>query len=97
MNRDNAATALGGFLSAQAHALHVSQRGATKALALAGAVFHHKDDKKGQQDSIQFFLEEHLGYFHHGQTPAIPATTATVTALVSGLCIKTCISFTWES
>ncbi|KAG1765072.1 hypothetical protein EV702DRAFT_1051139 [Suillus placidus] len=55
--------ALGGSSSAQARALHVSQRGAAKALALAGTVFHHKDDKKGQQDSIRFFLEAHLGYF----------------------------------
>ncbi|KAG1853184.1 hypothetical protein DFJ58DRAFT_728297 [Suillus subalutaceus] len=43
MNRDNAAAALGGSSIAQARALHVSQRGAAKALALAGAVFRHKD------------------------------------------------------
>ncbi|KAG2074964.1 hypothetical protein BDR04DRAFT_1171787 [Suillus decipiens] len=63
MNHDNTAAVLGGSSSVQARALHVSQRGAAKVLALVGAVFRHKDDKKGQQDSIWFFLEAHLGYF----------------------------------
>lgn len=63
MNHDNAAAALGGPSTVQAHVVHVSQGGAAKALALAGSVFHHKDDKKGQQDSLQFFLEAQLGYF----------------------------------
>jgi hypothetical protein len=63
MNRDNAAAALGGPSTAQARAVRVSQGGAAKALALAGSVFRHKDDKKGQQDSLRFFLEAQLGYF----------------------------------
>ncbi|KAG2141308.1 hypothetical protein DEU56DRAFT_755013 [Suillus clintonianus] len=63
MNRDNAAAASGGPSTAQARAVRVSQGGAAKALALAGSVFHHKDDKKGQQDSLRFFLEAQLGYF----------------------------------
>ncbi|KAG1883974.1 hypothetical protein F4604DRAFT_1677148 [Suillus subluteus] len=41
----------------------VSQGGAANALALAGSVFRHKDNKKGQQDSLRFFLEAQLGYF----------------------------------
>ncbi|KAF9233996.1 hypothetical protein BU15DRAFT_53177, partial [Melanogaster broomeanus] len=71
MNRDNMAAAAGGSSSAQARAAQVSQRGATKALSLAGAVFHHKDDKKGQQDSLRCFLETQLGYFCPGPTRAI--------------------------
>ncbi|KAG1864739.1 hypothetical protein DFJ58DRAFT_724711 [Suillus subalutaceus] len=63
MNRDNAAAASGGPSTAQARAVHVSQGGAAKALALAGSVFRHKDNKKGQQDSLRFFLEAQLSYF----------------------------------
>jgi hypothetical protein len=48
MNCDNAAATSGGLFTAQAYAVHVSQGGAAKALALAGSVFRHKDDKKGQ-------------------------------------------------
>ncbi|KIK91178.1 hypothetical protein PAXRUDRAFT_150079 [Paxillus rubicundulus Ve08.2h10] len=48
---------------AASRTVKVSQRGAVKALSLAGAVFRHKDDKKGQQDSLQFFLEANLRYF----------------------------------
>ena len=28
---------------------------------LAGALFRHKDDKKGQQDSFRYFFEEAVG------------------------------------
>ncbi|KAF8587696.1 hypothetical protein K439DRAFT_1614130 [Ramaria rubella] len=47
MNQDNAAAAHGG---------------AIKATSLAGAVFRHKDDKKGQQDSLKYFFKDTLGY-----------------------------------
>ncbi|KAF8592454.1 hypothetical protein K439DRAFT_1610258 [Ramaria rubella] len=47
MNQDNAAATHGG---------------AIKATSLAGAVFCHKDDKKGQQDSLKYFFEDTLGY-----------------------------------
>ncbi|KAF8574953.1 hypothetical protein K439DRAFT_1623944 [Ramaria rubella] len=43
-------------------ATDVSQGGAVKATSLAGTVFHHKDDKKGQQDSLKFFFEDMVGY-----------------------------------
>ena len=29
---------------------------------LAGAVFNHKDNKKGQQDTLQFFFKAKIGY-----------------------------------
>ncbi|KAH7922726.1 hypothetical protein BV22DRAFT_1016713 [Leucogyrophana mollusca] len=67
MNRDNAAAASGGSSEAKSHAVQVSQRGAIKAFNLAGSVFRHKDDKKGQQDSIRFYFEAELGY--HIQWP----------------------------
>ncbi|KAF9233214.1 hypothetical protein BU15DRAFT_54211 [Melanogaster broomeanus] len=69
MNRDNVA-AVASLVGdpdlaslAASRTVKVSQRGAVKALSLAGAVFRHKDDKKGQQDSLRFFLEANLGYF----------------------------------
>ncbi|KAF9218272.1 hypothetical protein BS17DRAFT_672809, partial [Gyrodon lividus] len=64
MNCDNAAATLGDPDSASASCtIKVSQCGAVKALSLAGAVFRHKDDKRGQQDSLQFFLKANLGHF----------------------------------
>ncbi|KAF8836746.1 hypothetical protein BDN67DRAFT_983725 [Paxillus ammoniavirescens] len=41
----------------------VSGCGAVKALDLTGSVFCHKDDKKGQQDSLHYHLKAQLGYF----------------------------------
>jgi hypothetical protein len=52
MNKDNAAAASGGSSSAKQHVIQVSTGGAQKVLELAGAVFQHKDNKKGQQDSL---------------------------------------------
>jgi hypothetical protein len=62
MNRDNAAAAAGGSSSAKVHAAEVSGAGGVKATSLAGAIFNHKDDKKGQQDSVQAFMLVELGY-----------------------------------
>ncbi|KAI0042914.1 hypothetical protein FA95DRAFT_1609803 [Auriscalpium vulgare] len=62
MNCDNAAAAAGGSSSARARATEVSEGGGVKATSLAGAIFHHKDDKKGQQDSLQIFLEASIGF-----------------------------------
>ncbi|KIK77471.1 hypothetical protein PAXRUDRAFT_17481 [Paxillus rubicundulus Ve08.2h10] len=63
MNQDNAAAASSGSSAAVSCALQVSGRGAVKALDLTGSVFRHKDDKKGQQDSLRYYLEAQLGYF----------------------------------
>ncbi|KAF8871626.1 hypothetical protein BD779DRAFT_1680239 [Infundibulicybe gibba] len=61
-NRDNAAAAAGGPSSACDHALEHSQGGAVKLTSLAGALFHHKDNKRGQQDTFRIHFERHLGY-----------------------------------
>ncbi|KIJ35205.1 hypothetical protein M422DRAFT_262587 [Sphaerobolus stellatus SS14] len=57
-NKDATATAAGDAEPAQP-----SQGGAVKAMSLAGGIFNHKDDKKGEQDSLQYAFEEQFGYF----------------------------------
>ncbi|KAI0683197.1 hypothetical protein C8T65DRAFT_784880 [Cerioporus squamosus] len=57
MNRDNAAAAALGPSAAKDRATEVSQGGAVKLTSLAGALFRHKDDKKGQQDTLRIFFE----------------------------------------
>ncbi|KAI0056411.1 hypothetical protein BV25DRAFT_1814075, partial [Artomyces pyxidatus] len=66
-NRDNAAT-LDGIVEgaepstvAEIHAAEVSSRGGIKTTELAGALFNHKDDKKGAQDTYRNYLREHYG------------------------------------
>ncbi|KAF7982031.1 hypothetical protein HWV62_30288 [Athelia sp. TMB] len=61
-NKDNAAAARLGGHSAQERASANSQGGAIKLTSLAGAVFANKDTKKGQQDTLQVFLEDQIGY-----------------------------------
>ncbi|KAH6912232.1 hypothetical protein BKA70DRAFT_1535548 [Coprinopsis sp. MPI-PUGE-AT-0042] len=62
MNKDNDAAASLGNSQAQARANEISEGGAVKLTSLAGAVFNHKDDKKGQQDTYRSFCEARLGY-----------------------------------
>ncbi|KZS94295.1 hypothetical protein SISNIDRAFT_426536, partial [Sistotremastrum niveocremeum HHB9708] len=63
MNRDNAAAAAEpGPSAAKLRAIETSIGGAIKATSLAGAVFNHKDDKKGQQDTFRWFFVAMLGY-----------------------------------
>jgi hypothetical protein len=62
MNKDNAAAASGGSSAAKKRAGDVSQGGGVKAANLAGALFNHKDDKKGQQDTLRIFFESVIGY-----------------------------------
>ncbi|KAG2742424.1 hypothetical protein P692DRAFT_201809737, partial [Suillus brevipes Sb2] len=62
MNKDNVAASSAGSSTAKQHAIQVSTGGAQKVLELAGAVFRHKDDKKGQQDSLCYYFEVELGY-----------------------------------
>ncbi|KAF8954451.1 hypothetical protein BDZ97DRAFT_1590776, partial [Flammula alnicola] len=65
MNRDNAAAASLGPSSANDRAVEVSEGGAVKLTSLAGAIFNHKDQKKGQQDTCRIFFEDRLGYAIH--------------------------------
>lgn len=62
MNKDNDATAAAGPSAARDRALLLSVGGATKLTSLAGAIFNHKDNKKGQGDSFRIFFERELGY-----------------------------------
>ncbi|KAI0073103.1 hypothetical protein K474DRAFT_1650010 [Panus rudis PR-1116 ss-1] len=61
MNKDNAAAASLGA-DAKKRAEEASSGGGTKIVQLAGALFNHKDDKKGHQDSWRFYAEDKLGY-----------------------------------
>ncbi|KAF9224610.1 hypothetical protein BS17DRAFT_766594 [Gyrodon lividus] len=51
MNRDNTSAATAGSSEAWSCALQISGRGAVKALNLTGAVFCHKDNKKGTSNT----------------------------------------------
>jgi hypothetical protein len=64
MNKPNAAAASNSAPGSQAseHANDVSDGGAVKVTSLLGALFNHKDDKKGQQDTFKLYFEEFLGY-----------------------------------
>ncbi|KIJ29200.1 hypothetical protein M422DRAFT_188816 [Sphaerobolus stellatus SS14] len=56
-NKDAAAAVAGGVEPAKS-----VQGGAVKATSLAGAVFNHKDDKKGEQDSLRCAFEAEFGF-----------------------------------
>jgi hypothetical protein len=62
MNQDNAAAAEMGGDAAKARASSMSQAGAVKITSLVGAVFQHKDKKKGQQDTLQVHLQIVIGF-----------------------------------
>ena len=62
MNRDNDAAASSGDANTRQRAAERSVGGAIKLVELAGAIFRHKDDKKGQHDSWRYFCESRLGY-----------------------------------
>ena len=60
-NRDNAAVlnnldSLDDLTPGEQHALESTTRGGVKAAGLAGAIFNHKDDKKGQQDTFKWWF-----------------------------------------
>ncbi|KAH9949428.1 hypothetical protein B0H21DRAFT_820030 [Amylocystis lapponica] len=66
-NKDNAATlelastTTEAVSVAEEHVLNVSGRGGVKTTSLAGAMFNHKDDKKGQQDTHQYYMRQVTG------------------------------------
>ncbi|RDX45192.1 hypothetical protein OH76DRAFT_1486504 [Lentinus brumalis] len=47
---------------AELRAFEASTRGGVKLTNLAGALFNHKDDKKGQQDTYLFYFQEIVGH-----------------------------------
>ncbi|TRM63419.1 hypothetical protein BD626DRAFT_621753 [Schizophyllum amplum] len=62
-NRDNHATVqtAQGTTAAQ-RAEDRTKGGAVKLVSLAGAIFRHKDRKRGQQDTLRFFFDAELGF-----------------------------------
>ncbi|KAI0039142.1 hypothetical protein FA95DRAFT_1453394, partial [Auriscalpium vulgare] len=64
-NRDNAVTLEGiaegaeALTAAEMRAQEVTSCGGVKTAELAGALFNHKDDKKGAQDTYRNYLHEH--------------------------------------
>ncbi len=46
---------------AQERAFHKSTRGAIKTAEIAGAIFNHKDNKKGHHDIFRYWWWEHVG------------------------------------
>ncbi|KIK96708.1 hypothetical protein PAXRUDRAFT_137914, partial [Paxillus rubicundulus Ve08.2h10] len=62
-NKDNAATlqnvdkSSDATTDAEVRALDISGHGGVKVCTLAGAIFNHKDDKKGQQDTHHYYFE----------------------------------------
>lgn len=72
-NKDNAAVIAldnGDGGRASQRAKEVSSRGGVKAATLAGMICHNKDDKKGQQDSYQWFFRKEVGRCETLQTSA---------------------------
>ncbi|KAJ7913104.1 hypothetical protein B0H13DRAFT_2471303 [Mycena leptocephala] len=64
MNKANDAAAANSAPGSKAseHALEASEGGGVKVTSLLGALFNHKDDKKGQQDTFKLYFEAFLGY-----------------------------------
>ncbi|KAJ7620634.1 hypothetical protein DFH06DRAFT_1105910 [Mycena polygramma] len=61
-NRDNAAAVnLGDGTAAATRAEDRSCGGAIKVTSLAGAIFRHKDRKRGQQDTLRYFWDHETG------------------------------------
>ncbi|KAJ7149359.1 hypothetical protein C8R46DRAFT_916116 [Mycena filopes] len=61
-NRDNAAAAtLGAGTDAATRAEDRTLGGAIKVSSLAGAIFRHKDRKRGQQDTLRYFWDHETG------------------------------------
>ncbi|KAJ3747077.1 hypothetical protein DFH05DRAFT_1457516 [Lentinula detonsa] len=62
-NRDNAATLLGAVgTDAAKRAQERMEGGTIKVVSLAGALFRHKDRKRGQQDTLRFFFDFKKGF-----------------------------------
>lgn len=58
--------------AAEIHAEKVFGCGGVKTTMLGGLLFHHKDDKKGQQDTFSWFFSQRLGH-----KVAYPGTSST--------------------
>ena len=61
-NKDNDAVARLGGSAARQQANDVLKGGGVKTTGLAGAIFNNKDNKRGEQNTFQWFFEWKLGY-----------------------------------
>jgi hypothetical protein len=67
-NCDNDAVArhllngIGASTSAKIQAIEAMECGAVKATSLAGTIFNHKDDKKGEQDYVHYHFTQVIGH-----------------------------------
>ncbi|KAJ7649623.1 hypothetical protein FB45DRAFT_730809 [Roridomyces roridus] len=61
-NRDNAAAAKATGTDAAQRAEDLTLGGAIKLASLCGAIFRHKDRKRGQQDTLRFYFDLVLGF-----------------------------------
>jgi len=64
-NKDNAAilkdvTSTDDLTSVEQQAFDKASQGGVKAAGISGAIFNHKDDKKGQQDMFKWWFQ-HVG------------------------------------
>jgi hypothetical protein len=75
-NRDNAAAvSLGEGTDAAARAEDRTCGGAIKVASLAGAIFRHKDWKRGQQHTLRYFWDYETGFNTFASLiPAIPVS-----------------------
>ncbi|EIN09749.1 hypothetical protein PUNSTDRAFT_67009, partial [Punctularia strigosozonata HHB-11173 SS5] len=62
LNVFNAASASTGSAADQQRAIDCSTSGGVKLVQLCGALFNHKDDKKGYHDTFSWWLEARSGY-----------------------------------
>lgn len=79
-NKDNAATIqLAEIVDASAAAIkrafEVSSQGGIKVVNLAGAIFNHKDEKKGQQDTHRYYFTIVQGSSMSESGPSVSANT----------------------
>ena len=57
---------------------HTTEQRMSHRPEVSGAIFCYKDNKKGQQDTLQFFFESVIGYMVTFQTQTTHVTSCTV-------------------
>ena len=68
-----------------------------KAASIAGAIFNHKNDKMGQQDSYRNHFQSRLGGHASSRTPAVSVTIVFVQGRRNSLQIHRSTSTFWKS
>ena len=96
INWDNSAATASNSSTARNWTFNFSGADSVKFTSLAGAIFNHEDDKKGQQDSLQTFMLTKLEYWVHFLTPATFVTTHTVMPPLNSSSISPCTGNFWN-